>query len=330
MNFSYPENLPKSIKFNKNEPHILTKEYNHINLTVGKFDLEISLGYYYIDMREAFLQYKEGIFGDFDENGLPMIGWGSHATYSPVNIAQYGFIVHDIWLSDKKKYKNYLDIMWACIDWFENNKVNFYESIVWTERNENERYGILRKNWISAMTIGQVISFYLRMYQVKQKKILIDTINLAFKAFDYSIEEGGFKRIDEYGNLWFEEYASPLPSKVLNGFIYAIFGLLDFYRVTGNLKAKEYFDSCIETLINTIHNYDAGYWSYYDQMHKELVKFYYQKNVHAPQMMALYKITRVEKFKYYSEKWLSKATLFNYLFVKLMYRILPRWRKLVR
>ena len=113
----------------------------------------------------------------------------------------------------------------------------------------------------------------------------------------------------------------------MDSFIQFIY-LIDFYRITHDTKLKVIIDSCFETIKNNIHKYDAGYWSYYDQLKKELVRYYYQKNVHFPQLKTLFLLTNDEIFNKYAVKWDRNVNPFNYLIVKVMYRIKPRIKKL--
>ena len=116
-----PSNLPKA-RFSDDKEHIVTKENNHITIVCNDFDNSPQLAAYYLDMRQAFVQYEAGIFGDFDEVGVPMVGWGKKASYSAVNIAQYGFILHQFWLENKNT--EFLDVMIACY-----KKLNELESL---------------------------------------------------------------------------------------------------------------------------------------------------------------------------------------------------------
>lgn len=320
-----PSNLPKA-RFSDDKEHIVTKENNHITIVCNDFDNSPQLAAYYLDMRQAFVQYEAGIFGDFDEVGVPMVGWGKKASYSAVNIAQYGFILHQFWLENKNT--EFLDVMIACY-----KKLNELESleingIFFREKHPSERYK-LPQNWASAMSQGECLSFYLRMYQILNNPAILDKCHLIFQAMLLPVPDNGVKTIDENGYHWLEEYPSNPSSYVLNGFIYAIFGIQDYYRITKSEIAKTELNHYFKTLEDNIEKFDAGFWSYYDLQYKELVKFYYQKNVHAPQMEALYKLTGSTKFNNLHKKWLKQCTQKNFLFVQIMYRVLPRWRKLI-
>ena len=101
------------------------------------------------------------------------------------------------------------------------------------------------------------------------------------------------------------------------------------YRVKKGEKVLTKINACIKTLKENLYKYDAGYWSRYDLLKKELVRFYYQKNVHVPQLNVLYQLTNEPVFEQYMKKWERNISTFNYLLVQIMYRVEPRVRKLI-
>jgi heparosan-N-sulfate-glucuronate 5-epimerase len=321
--------LPKSTISNINQIHTWTKYDNNLTLGVGDIQLSEKLGKYCINMVPALPNYTNQIFGEFDKNGIPLIGKGNYSIYFSITIAQYGFILHDIWI-ENKHLTEYYEVMLNCLDWFENNKEEFNGTFAWRCPSEGGHYP-MSKGWTSAMAQGEIISFYLRMYQILKDESLLETARKAYKYMKIEVKDGGVCRYDEHGDLWLEEYpTTDRPSYVLNGFIYAVFGLFDLYRVTGDTEVKKDIDACILTLKKNIHTYDAGYWSYYDHYYKELVMYYYQKNVHVPQLEALFGLTKEPIFLKYAVKWKKQLTWYNYTFVQIMYRVLPRYRKLLQ
>jgi heparosan-N-sulfate-glucuronate 5-epimerase len=322
----YPEKLPKS-RFSNDKIHTETKEFNHITISCNSFDDSKKLGSYYLDMREAFLQYDAGIFGDFDDTGVPMVGWGKNAKYSAVNIAQYGFIIHDIWLENKSD--EYLSVMKACLKQLILLESKENDCIFWREMYASERYN-LKVNWTSAMSLGECMSFYLRMYQITNESEILEKCHKIYNSTKVSVQENGVKVIDEKGDWWLEEYPSTPSSFVLNGFVYAIFGLVDYHRLTGKTQVQNDLEKYFQTLKNNIKKYDLGYWSIYDLHYKELVKYYYQKNVHVPQLDALYRLTKHKEFKQIADKWRKTIHPLNFAYVQIMYRVRPRIQKLRR
>jgi hypothetical protein len=278
-------------------------------------------------MRPAMVHYTSNIYeGRFDENGVPMIGIGhGKHDYFPINIAQYGFMLHADYLQRQEPEK--LKVLMSCVKVLNDLKSIENGCVAWWHRHYEAKYKI-EPPWASAMAQGELISLYLRIYQITGDKVHLDTAIGAYEFLKIDFSQNGVRRYDKNGDLWFEEYPSEPPSFVLNGFIYTLFGLYDLYRVTNREDVKSDIDACIKTLINNLKNFDSGYWSYYDLQKQELVRYYYQKNVHVPQMEILFRLTGHEIFKHYKEKWEKQITTLNFLFVQIMYRIKPRWDKI--
>jgi heparosan-N-sulfate-glucuronate 5-epimerase len=306
-------------------PAPFSRRDRKITLATGHVSQSTELGPYYIDMRPVLPYYSGFNYGQFDDKGVPMCGFGSFAEYRPVNIAQYGFILHDIYWHNKKN-KEAFEIMQLCFRWFENNKIIKKETVYWATPTPIKKYN-LEGGYASSMAQGEVISFYLRMFQLTGDVSILETAKQAYEFLKFDVSQGGVRFVDKDGNLWLEEYPSKKPSMVLNGFIYAIFGLFDLYRVTGENEIKKEFDACIKTLKENIPKYDLGFWTIYDQYSKDLVSLYYQKNVYVPQLAVLYTITGDPFFLKFKNKWEKMITPGNLMFVEVMYRIRPRWQK---
>lgn len=303
------------------------EENRKIILSTGDISLGPELGIYYIDMRPAMIHYTNNIWGGgFDQNRVPMCAHSDGTLYySPVNIAQFGFMLHADYLETKdstllKNLKNCLDVLESC----KTERKNY---AVWYNDFFNSKYKI-NPPWASAMAQGEIISLYLRMYQITNDENLLNTAIKAYRFLKVDFKDGGVRRYDEEGNLWFEEYPSEPPSFVLNGFIYTVFGLFDLYRITNDPDVKKEIDTCMLTLKKNIHKFDSGYWSNYDLLKKELVRYYYQKNVHVPQLDVLYRLTGDYVFKKYSNKWQRTLNPINFIFVQIMYRVKPRFQRL--
>jgi heparosan-N-sulfate-glucuronate 5-epimerase len=287
-----------------------------------------TLGAYYIDMRPAVVHYTENLYGgSFDENGVPRVAGPEGPQYVPVNIAQYGFMLHAEWLETGSAET--MATLERCLAVLEALKTEDDEHAVWWHDYYSERYGI-EPPWASAMAQGELISLYLRLWQALQRPSLLQTAHRAYRFLQLPVEQGGVRRRDEYGNLWLEEWPSKEPSFVLNGFIYALLGLVDLYRVRADKEVKRDIDECVETLVARLPDFDSGYWSIYDLQKRELVRYYYQKNVHVPQLAVLEQLTGNPLFGYYRQRWECQITTFNYLRVRIMYRIQPRASRLRR
>ena len=304
----------------------MTEERKDITLRLGEVSLGPELGAYYIDMRPAKVHYLENLYGGgFDARGVPMVLGPQGPYYSPVNIAQYGFMLHADWLEGNSAET--MAMLESCLAVLEELKTENGSHAVWWHDHYAESYGIAPP-WASAMAQGELISLYLRLWQALDRPSLLDTARKAYRFMQLPVEQSGVRRRDEHGNLWLEEFPSREPSFVLNGFIYALLGLVDLHRVTGDEEVKRDIDECISTLVSRLPDFDTGYWSNYDLQKRELVRYYYQKNVHVPQLAVLEQLTGNAVFGYYRQRWESQLTPLNYLRVRLMYRVRPRVTRL--
>lgn len=217
-------------------------------------------GKYYFDFTAVAEDWK----GPFDEEGVPLTDYGGQlgTQYQPVGIAQYALGNWNLFLnSGKVRYKRqFLKIAsWLC----ENlvSKGNFG---VWEYRFDYPRFQ-LKCPWPSAMAQGLGISVLVRAYQLTKDERYLNCAKLALGAFEVPIKQGGILYEDTKGFIWYEEYPSSIdPPHVLNGFIFALLGPYDFYRVTGDSKAHRIFEEGIKTLVANIERYDMGFWSRYD------------------------------------------------------------------
>jgi hypothetical protein len=157
--------------------------------------------------------------------------------------------------------------------------------------------------WISGLTQSLGISILLRQYQQTNDAVYLDVARSALAWIKKPVSEGGISVKTQHGT-WYEEYPSiNNPSHVLNGHLWALFGIWDYYRATGDKAAKKMFDEGISILKRDIHKYDVSDWSVYSQANSlDLVTGEYQ-NFIVLQLLVLHKITGECMFQKYAKKW---------------------------
>jgi len=153
------------------------------------------------------------------------------------------------------------------------------------------------------MAQGEAISVLSRAYLLTENQSYIESAERAIGAFEHSVNEGGVRYIDENDNVFYLEYACQAHPRVLNGFVFSLFGLLDFYKTTGCKKALSLFNHGIKTLKVRLKDYDTSDWTYYDLLGKRSTKTYHR--IHYTQLFELYSLTRDWQFLEYAEKWSS-------------------------
>jgi hypothetical protein len=117
--------------------------------------------------------------------------------------------------------------------------------------------------WISGMAQGHCISLLVRAHSEAPSAELARAAHLGLRPLTRPTAAGGVEaRLD--GGPFPEEYPTKPPSFVLNGAIYAIWGVYDLWRGLDDSAGGTLFGEMIETLARNIQRWDLGYWSRYD------------------------------------------------------------------
>lgn len=110
----------------------------------------------------------------------------------------------------------------------------------------------MRAPWYSGMAQGQALSLFVRLAEVTGDKTWDTAADNTFASFTlpYSATQPWVSlNIDNH--LYFEEYAGNQPPLlVVNGHIYAAFGIYDYWQHTGNATAERYFDGAATTVLD--------------------------------------------------------------------------------
>ena len=258
----------------------------HVHQDIGKCFSTIEIKGYYNNLTEKVTMQPELLHTD----QLPLLDIGGDRTvYFPVAIFQYGLGAYDLYLMSGKK--EYLDKFMQCLAWAVDHQE---ASGSWSNF-----FYIYPEHPYGAMAQGEGASLLVRGYVATGETFYLE---LARKALDFmlvSLEEGG---TTSYGNggVVLMEYTH-LPA-VMNGWIFAWFGLYDYVlAVDDQGRYREAMDRSLETLEHTLPSFDCSYWSMYDLNGLMASPFYH--NLHIAQMQALCQITKREIFGRYARKW---------------------------
>lgn len=259
------------------------------------------LGQYYMTFFD-----KTHYPGPFDQNGIPLLDYQGQVgkQYNPIAIAQYGLGHYNLYKQTNEK--KYLESARKQADWLVNNlEINQQGAKVWMHHFDWEYRDKLKAPWYSALAQGNGISLLVRIYLATKDQKYYEAAKKAFPSLLTKISEGGALYIDKNNNDWLEETIVDPPTHILNGFLWTLFGIWDYWLLTQDQPAKDLFDRCIQTLKNNLKNFDIGWWSLYEQsgtkMRMLASPFYH--SLHIIQLKILYKITNEAIFEEYAEKW---------------------------
>jgi hypothetical protein len=169
------------------------------------------------------------------------------------------------------------------------------------------KYG-LEPPWYSAMAQAQIASFFVRLYLLGGRG---HDAELALAAVDGI--RGGVPPLiaaTSFGPS-LEEAPQTLPSRILNGWIYALWGLWDVRVGLGDAAAGELFDASTRALAALLPEYDLGWWSRYSlvpgRRDQDVAKPFYHR-LHVVQLDAMHRLTGLDVFADYSARWSRAAT----------------------
>jgi hypothetical protein len=251
----------------------------------------------------------------FDNDSVPLHVYNEKQSYHPVYIFQFGLHLLDVFLS--KKDSSLLTQIKAIAKKMEAIAVEVDSSLFFSYSFDFPLHGfndqILYSPWYSGMSQGQGLSYYCRLYKLTGDSIYL---NAASKVFNSFLRLKGNNNlpwvscVDSKNNIWLEEYPMDLPAFTLNGMVFAIYGIYDYYLVTSNPQASLLLRGSITTIKKNIHLYEnTEDISFYCLKHK--VKNLGYHNIHVGQLKMLYKITGDNYFKEISEKFYADTELIN-------------------
>jgi heparosan-N-sulfate-glucuronate 5-epimerase len=261
------------------------------------------LGQYYMLFRE-----KADYAGHYDAAGIPMLDYHGviGLQYNPIAIAQWGLANYNRFCEtgDADRWRKTL----KAADWLiANLEQNAHGLWVWNHHFDWEYRDTLKAPWYSGLAQGQGVSLLLRAHahaHTEAEKYR-SAAEKAFVALTLPMVEGGVLFEDEANNLWIEEYLVNPPTHILNGSMWALWGVFDYWLAWANPLAKEIFDRGVETLVHNLPRFDTGYWSLYEQSGTRLKMlaspFYHQ--LHIVQLRVMSKLTGNAGFAQVAERW---------------------------
>jgi hypothetical protein len=259
------------------------------------------LGEYYMLFAE-----KADYAGAYDSAGIPLLDYRGKIgpQYNPIAIAQYGLGNYNLYrrTTDPHRREKFLRAAdWLCAH-LEQNTSGLY---VWNHHFDWEYRDTLKAPWYSALAQGQGISVLVRAYKESNEERYLEAAGRALVTFYRPVNDGGVVFTDEHGDLWFEEYLVSPPTHIVNGFIWAAWGVYDYYLATKDAKALDLFSRAVKTLVHNLNRYDIGFWSLYEQSGTRLpmVASGFYHRLHIVQMRVMHRLTGEAIFARIADRW---------------------------
>ncbi|MDG2451161.1 MAG: D-glucuronyl C5-epimerase family protein [Saprospiraceae bacterium] len=312
----------------KKKLFMLTKLYRDLISSPSpiNYDLGSELKYYYFKFENSPKKLNR-LIARFDSNGVPMNRAyidveDGHLHYYPISIGQYGLAIYHDWL-EKGEEKDKLQFI-KIAEWFKTSSMQDTTiGTYWLTDIPKPEFNVY-KPWKSAFTQSRGISIGLRAFQMTNDLDYYNMAKGALKPFLIDITNGGVST-GLKNDIIYEEYVASAPTRILDGAIFALFGIYDMIRVSKKLNDRdtssvstEIFNKGVEGLLHWLPKFDTGNWVYYNRCEIEgypandPCTIGYLKLVIA-QLNILYHITQNEALKEYVHKFESYLKPVNIL-----------------
>lgn len=262
----------------------------------GKYNVSIrehknSRELYYIDLTNIITRECQKL-----NHGIPVVTNNPTGMtyYNPVTISFYALHLWDRYIIYGDQ-GNLIDSFLSQASWLKDHS----QEGAWVYPIAVQRYSI-SPGWKSAMAQGLAISVFIRAFKLTHKPEYRDAALQAAAVLVKPIEGGGCSSFDMDGLPYLEEIAVNPPTHILNGAIFALWGLYDLEMISNEYAMIK--DKVVERLVRELPSYDTGYWSRYDLFYDAPATRGYHI-LHIAQLESLYLLTKEPVFQQYSVIW---------------------------
>jgi len=200
-------------------------------------------------------------FGVRDSTGVRMFSFSGQSTLwnHPVGQAQYALTSLNSYRLTKDQ--TYLDIATKNAQRLVDRRVisggAWYYPYDFDFAVHGDTTQTLRAPWYSAMAQGQALSVFVRLFEVTADPTWKAAADATYASLRQAPEgEAPFaSHVDAQGRLWLEEYPRyPFANseKVLNGHIFAFYGLHDYWILTGESEVQDLALGALRTVELTV------------------------------------------------------------------------------
>ncbi|MFZ4828183.1 MAG: D-glucuronyl C5-epimerase family protein [Phototrophicaceae bacterium] len=250
--------------------------YYHVPQPLGKHYHPNQLHGYYND-----LAHKAFWHGEYDPDGMPLNRDDrGEGVIIPTTVIQKGLGHWEQWLA--RGDFHHLKQAQHIADWLVAHQDARGGWSPWFMLRFPQDYLVP----YSAMTQGEAVSLLMRLYHRTGQATYRDSAQRALDLMLLGVENGGTAR--HWGNgeqIILDEFPQKPMSIVLNGWIFALYGLVDFVLVDSSPSYTVALERTVLTLVTRLEGYDMGYWSRYDSRGTIASPFYH--DLHLAQLEAL-------------------------------------------
>lgn len=178
------------------------------------------------------------------------------------------------------------------------------DQVLWRYDVAVPKYG-RQPPWYSCMAQGQAASVLVRAYMATGREHYAEGALGAVRPMLGDHQELGLVVPTAEGPI-FEECPSDPRSHILNGWVYALWGLWDVAVGLDYSEAMGAFEASAAALCAHVDLYDLGWWSLYSLYpgHRDVATPFYHR-IHVTQLDVMYRLTGRSELRSLRERWRS-------------------------
>ncbi len=263
--------------------------YYHQQQALGRAFVPGELKGYFNDMTG-----KTQWIGQCDSEGLPVSRLSNGTTiHFPILLCQKALGHWDLWLLERRDRDREEFLKIAC--WLRDTQDSAGGWDTWTALGQPRKYAY------SAMTQGEAISTLVRAHRLTNDPSFATASEHAMVGMRRSLQDGGVC-IYEADHVILEEYPGTRRDTVLNGWLFAFFGVRDYLLQLPNADVESFYRRTLRSLIEMLGDFDAGYWSYYSSGSQRLASPFYHR-LHLSQLEALRQVEDSSVIQSTYDRW---------------------------
>jgi hypothetical protein len=260
-------------------------------------------------------KYRNSDAMKLDEDGVPLVKQDGKFQYNPVTVAQFGL---------KRYSKNRNDDLLKAAD-----------RLILLQRSDGAftydfsypDYWVggasYKPGWVSGMAQGQALSVFARAYYLTHNGQYLKAGERALSFMQVPFPKGPMTDLSSLdpslrSYSFIAEYPNNPQCYTLNGYIFTLLGLYDWWKEIGSPTARHMFEDGSRTLEKIVPYYDIGAFSAYDLCYitrarhepylniKPLMIAGYQ-GFHVELLAVMYQLTGKKIFDEYAKKFFSQT-----------------------
>ena len=204
---------------------------------------------------------------------------------SPIIVTRYALICWNNFIAVNNEQQRASFLAQAC--WLVAHEQRLTGNVSCWPVSLPVAYGLPARQCLSALVQGQAISVLVRAFALCGESDFLDCAKRAIRAFERDILDGGVSTPMPGNGLYFEEFGAYPASHTLEGMIFSMLALGDYLKLQEDAGLMSLFARAHDSLHRFLHEFDTGYWTRVDLLHRRLTtRYQHQQQVYLLGMLA--------------------------------------------